>query len=115
VIWSGLAPVLCGFVQFFGHGIYVNIKLKSFYNPGVATNVFGWITIGVVYIHLILINNMMDLWIWLFAVAWMTVFFFLNFILIEQIFLGNKNSPYPFDPDEMKRFNVEKKLELTKQ
>jgi hypothetical protein len=40
----------------------------------------------------------------------MAAFMFLNFYMIEQKLLGGENSPYPFDPDEMKRFNVEEKL-----
>ena len=115
VIWLGLAPVLSGLtVQLFGHVIYVNMKLKSFYSPGVAATVFGWIPIGVMYIYHILANNMVNLWGWLLAVVWMAVFIFLNFFIIEQKLLGDKNSPYPFDQDEMKRFDVEKKLELAR-
>ena len=112
VIWLGLAPVLVGSIlQFISHGIYTNIKLKSFYNPGVAATVFGHIPIGVLYIYNIVANNLVDLWGWLFAVVYMAVFMFLVFFIIEQKLLGDKNSPYPFDQDEMKRFDVEKKLE----
>jgi hypothetical protein len=111
VIWLGLAPVLVGLtMQFIGHGIYVNIKLRSFYSPGVAATVFGHVPIGVIYKYYIVTNNMVDLWGWLLAVVYMTAFFFLNFFIIEQKLLGDKNSPYPFDQDEMKRFGVEKKL-----
>jgi hypothetical protein len=111
VIWLGLAPVLVGLtVQFIGHGIYVNIKLRSFYSPGVAATVFGHVPIGVIYIYHVVANDMVDLWGWLLAVAWMAVFVFLNFFIIEQKLLGDENSPYPFDQDEMKRFGVEKKL-----
>lgn len=54
VIWLGLAPVIIGsIVQFISHAIYTNIKLKSFYNPGVAATVFGHIPIGVIYIYYI--------------------------------------------------------------
>lgn len=117
VIWLGLAPVLIGLtMQFIGHVIYVNIRLRSFYSPGVAATVFGHIPIGVIYIHHILANNMVNLWGWLVAVVYMTVFMFLNFYIIEQKLLGGKNSPYPFDQDQMKgkRFDVEKKLERAK-
>ena len=115
VIWLGLAPVLTGLtMQFIGHVIYVNMKLRSFYSPGAAATVFGHIPIGVVYIYYILANNMVNLWGWLLAVVYMTVFFFLNFFIIEQKLLGDKNSPYPFDQDEMKRFDIEKKLELAR-
>lgn len=115
VIWLGLAPVLIGLtIQFIGHVIYVNIKLRSFYSPGVVATVFGHIPIGVIYIHHILVNNLVNLWGWLFAVVYMTVSMFLVFYIIEQRLLGDKNSPYPFDQDEMKRFDVEKKLKLTR-
>ena len=115
VIWLGLAPVLVGSIlQFISHGIYTNIKLKSFYNPGVAATVFGHIPIGVLYIYNIVANNLVDLWGWLFAVLYMAVFMFLVFFIIEQKLLGDKNSPYSFDQDEMKRFDVEKKLELAR-
>ena len=112
MIWLGLAPVIIGsIVQFISHAIYTNIKLKSFYNPGVAATVFGHIPIGVIYIYCIVANNLVNLWGWLLAVVYMTVFMFLNFYLIERKLLGGKNSPYPFDQDEMKRFDVKKKLE----
>ena len=115
VIWLGLAPVLVGSIlQFISHGIYTNIKLKSFYNPGVAATIFGHIPIGVIYIYYLVVNNMVDLWGWLLAVAYMAVFMFLNFYIIEQKLLGDKNSPYPFDPDEMERGGDKKKLELGK-
>lgn len=115
VIWLGLAPVLVGSIlQFISHGIYTNIKLRVFYNPGLAATVFGHIPIAVIYIQHILANNLVDSRDWLFGIVWMVVFMFLNFYMIEQRLLGDINSPYPFDPDEMKRFDVEKKLELAK-
>jgi len=112
VVWLGLAPVLLGLsVQFIGHVIYVNIKLRTFYSPGAAAVVFGFVPIGVIYIYHIIANNMLNLWGWLLAVVYMTVFVFLDFYIIEQKLLGGKNPPHPFDQDEMKRFDVEKKLE----
>jgi hypothetical protein len=112
VIWLGLAPILVGLtVQFIGHVIYVNIKLRTFYSPGAAAVVFGFVPIGVIYIYHIIANNMLNLWGWLLAVVYMTVFVFLDFYIIEQKLLGGKNSPYPFDQDEMKRGGVAQKLE----
>ena len=114
VIWLGLAPVIGGFVQFFGHGIFVPIRLRSLHSPGIITNVFGWIPIGVVYTYYVLTNNLLDLRSLLIAVVWLAVFMFLNFFILEQKLLGDINSPYPFDQDEMKRGGVEKKLELAR-
>lgn len=116
VIWLGLAPVLSGFIQFVGHGIYAYIKLKSFYSPGLATNVFGWLPIGMIYIYHIVSNNLVSLWDWLLAVIYLTVFFFLVFFIIELKLLGDKNSQYPFDQDQMKCkfFDIDKKLERSR-
>jgi hypothetical protein len=115
VIWLGLAPVLIGLtMQFLGHVIYVNMKLRSFYSPGVAATVFGHVPIGMIYIYHIVTNSLVNLGDWLLAVAYMTVSMFLIFYIIEQKLFGGKNSPYPFGQDEMKRFDVEKKLELAR-
>ena len=112
VIWLGLAAILGGaIVQLITHGIYENIKLRSFYNPGVGTTVLGHLPIGVIYIYYIVSNHLVTGWDWLLAVVWLFVFVLLNFNLIEQRILGDKNSPYPFDPDEMKRGGVAEKFE----
>jgi len=115
VIWLGLAPAIVGLsVQFIGHVIYVNIKLKSFYSPGVATTVFGFVPIGLIYINHILVNNMVNFGGWLLAIVYMIVAVSVIFYIIEQKLLGDKNSPYPFDPDEMKRGGVAERFEHLK-
>ena len=58
---------------------------------------------------------MVNLGDWLLAAVYMIVSMFLVFYIIEQKLLGDKNSPYPFDQDEMKRFDIEKKFELARQ
>ena len=115
VIWLGLAPVLVGLtMQFIGHVVFVNMKLRSFYSPGVATTVFGHVPIGVIYIYQISANHLANGWDWLLAVVYMIVFLSLNFGVIEIILLGDKNSPHPFDQKEMKRFDIERKLNLAR-
>jgi hypothetical protein len=34
--------------------------------------------------------------------------------LLEIKILGSKNSPYPFDPDQMERMQIGKKFELAR-
>jgi hypothetical protein len=41
----------------------------------------------------------------------MAVFVPMNFGVVETLLLGSKNSPHPFDPDEMRRFDIPGKLE----
>jgi vacuolar-type H+-ATPase subunit I/STV1 len=112
VIWLGLAPVLVGAtMQFIGHVIYVNWKLRSIYSPGVATTVFGHVPIAVIYIYYVSAHHLANEWDWLLGIAYMIVFISLNFGVVEALLLGSKNSSHPFDPDEMKRFDIEGKLE----
>ena len=112
VIWLGLAPVLVGAtMQFIGHVIYVNWKLRSFYSPGVATTVFGHLPIAVIYIYYISVHHLADGRDWLFAVVYMIMALVFIFGVVEQLMFGGKNSTHPFDPDEMKRFDIEGKLQ----
>jgi hypothetical protein len=115
VIWLGLAPVLGGaVVQFLTHVIYTNLKLRMFYNPGVATTIFGHLPIGVIYIYHISTHHLATGWDWFFGVLYLIAFVLLNFGVLENVLLRDKNSRYPFDDDEMKRFNVAEKLELAR-
>jgi hypothetical protein len=66
------------------------------------------------YLYHISANHPANGWDWLIAVVYMIVSMFFVFYIIEQRLLGSKNSPYPFDPDEMERGGVMKKLELAR-
>jgi hypothetical protein len=115
LLWFGLAPILVGVViQFIGHVIYVNLKLRTLYSPGVATTVFGHVPIGITYLYYVSSNHLVHSWDWLIAVVYMIGFVLLNFGVLETILLGDRNSPYPFGQDEMNRFDIEKKLELAR-
>lgn len=108
VIWLGLAPVLVGLiVQFVGHAVYVNMKIRSFYSPGVATTVFGHVPIGAIYVYYILANNLVSTLDWVLAIVYMSIALFLIFYIIEQRLLGDEDSPYAFDDDELNRYTVE--------
>ncbi|WP_409348334.1 HXXEE domain-containing protein [Paenibacillus glucanolyticus] len=48
-IWLGLVTMYFGFSQILMHGIVMNRKLKSFYNPGLAASIFLHGPIGVYY------------------------------------------------------------------
>ncbi len=47
---------------------------------------------------------------WLAAAVYMAVAMALIFYVIEQRLLGGDNPPYPFEKDEMERFNIAAKL-----
>lgn len=112
VIWLGLGPVLIGAaVQFVGHAIVINWKLRSFYNPGLVTTVLGHVPVGAAYIYLISLNDLASRWDWSLATVYAVSFMFVNFGLLEIRILGDKNSPHPFDADEMQRSGIAEKFE----
>ena len=111
IIWLGLAPILFGMGQFIVHGIMTNIKLKSFYNPGLGAVTFLHIPLGIYYIYYIQSNGLASGWDWIIGVGYMIVyaFFFVN--KMTYSWLADRNSPYHFAEEEMKRFNVQGKIE----
>jgi hypothetical protein len=50
IIWLGLMQVGQGLLQVIAHGVVANVKLKSFYNPGMASNLLLQLPIGIYYI-----------------------------------------------------------------
>ena len=105
VVWLGLAPVLFGFGQFFAHGMANNRKLRSLYNPGLAAVVFGHIPLGIWYLVEVYSKGMITLWDWVFAVAYIVIFIGIGMKKIGYGILADKNSLYPFAPEEMERFD----------
>jgi len=115
IIWLGLAPILFGMVQFIVHGIMTNIKLKSFYNPGLGAVTFLHIPLGIYYIYYIQSNGLASVWDWVIGVVYMFLFAFIIVNKMTRTWLADKNSSYHFAEEEMNRFNVKGKMDkLTK-
>lgn len=111
VIWLGLGPVLVGAaVQVVGHGIVINAKLRSLYNPGLAATLLGHVPVGAAYAYQLTMNNSTTVRDCLLAVVYAVSFMFLNFGLLEIRILGDRNSRYPFDADEMQRGGIAEKF-----
>lgn len=49
--WLGLGVMFFSLTQLLGHGFQMNIKLKTWYNPGLATTVFLLVPIACAYIY----------------------------------------------------------------
>ena len=106
IIWLGLMPVLFGAVfQVAGHGILINSKLHTLYNPGLATALLGHVPIGVCYIYYIQHNGLASGWDWLIAILYMAFAYAIVFRKIIVDGLADENSPYPFDEVELHRFD----------
>ncbi|MCL2550416.1 MAG: HXXEE domain-containing protein [Methanimicrococcus sp.] len=111
IIWLGLAPILFGMCQFIVHGITTNIKLKSFYNPGLGAVTLLHIPLGIYYIYYIQSNGLASVWDWIIGVVYMLLFAFVIVNKMTRTWLADKNSPYHFAEEEMKRFNVQEKVD----
>ena len=111
LIWLGLAQILFGVVgQLIAHGIVINLKLHSFYNPGLVSVLLLHVPIGVYYIRYVYAHGLIQPWDWVAGIACTVLAALLVVGLPVWLFL-DKNSPYPFDPQEMARFHVREKLE----
>ena len=110
-IWLGLSTMIVGAVlQVIGHGILVNCKIRSLYSPGVATAVFGWLPLGVVYVYYIQDHGLASGAQWLAAIGYTIVAMTVIFYVIEQLMFGGENPRYPFEQDELERFHIAEKL-----
>ena len=105
VVWLGLAPTLFGFGQIIAHGIIANRKLKSLYNPGLVAVVLGHVPVGIWYLVEVYSKSMITLSDWVFAVVYIACFIVVGMLTIGFRLLADKNSAYPFAPEEMARFD----------
>ncbi|MGW8566683.1 HXXEE domain-containing protein [Isoptericola sp. NPDC055881] len=110
-IWLAIVPILMGCVgQLVVHGVQTNLKLKTWYNPGLATVVFGFIPVGIWYFVTVYSAGGIAWTQWLLGLAYgLPVMIFL-FVVLGFGILADKNSPYPFTRDEMSRWGREKRL-----
>ena len=106
--------MLFGMMQFVVHGIVTPKKLGQLYNPGLAAVVLGHIPLAIYYIDYIHSNNLVTGWDWVLGVVYM---FLVAFIIVNRMtyfWFADKNSPYRFAEEEMRRFNVPEKLNRLK-
>jgi len=103
VIWLGLAQVFLGMFQLLAHGVAVNIKLKSLYNPGLGAVVFLHMPIGIYYIWYVTTNHLASPSDFVFGVIGFIAGAALLFLLPIRL-LANKESKYPFAEAEVYGF-----------
>jgi len=107
LIWLGVAQILFGMLQLVIHGVIINIKLKSVYNPGLAAVVFLHWPIGIYYFWYIAANKLVTTGdIVIGAIA--TVIAALVIIILPMRLLGSRESKYPFSEAEMGGFAKQK-------
>ncbi len=110
VIWLGLATMLFNLFQVLGHGVEMNIKGKTWYNPGMATSIALFLPISIAYI--IQISAKASGITWLLAVVALVVMIIVTVILPVQL-LKRKDSPYTIPQWQIEQFDkVSQKFHL---
>lgn len=105
-IWYGLIQVGQGLVQVPVHGIIVNRRLKTHYNPGMASNLLWQLPVGIYYIYYVASHHLASggtYWIGFFGSLLAVVVLW----LIPVVTLRNPDSPYPYNQDERYRWRPE--------
>lgn len=74
-----LAAMLFSFAELFMHLLLFNVKLKTFYNPGMVTGVFMLTPIAIYYFANVYDGNLFVWYDYIFAVAWFAVVFWFSF------------------------------------
>ncbi len=108
-LWLGLAIVLMGFSQIFVHGIAFNKKLGTIYNPGMASIIFLFIPLCAIYIRYAVSSGDLEWWHWLIAAVLQPVLG-MGCLMAPIQKLKDRNSPYCWSEEEVRRFDVAGKL-----
>ena len=75
VLWLGIAQMLFGLVgQVVVHGIVINGKLRTWYNPGLAAVTLGHVPIGIWYLVEIIGQGTSQWWDWVLAIVCLGAF-----------------------------------------
>ncbi len=111
LVWMGLGQVMFGMTQLAIHGVVINRKMHSIYNPGLFVVVFLHIPIGVYYIWYVTVNGLVQWWMWPAAFVWLAAGAFVGVALPVTRWFADKDSPYPFSEREMTRFHVRERIE----
>ena len=108
-LWLGLAIVLMGVAQIFVHGIAFNKKMGTIYNPGMASIIFLFIPLCAIYIRFAVSSGDLAWWHWLIAAVLQPVLG-MGCLMAPIQKLKDRNSPYRWSEEEMRRFDVAGKL-----
>lgn len=111
LIWLGLIQVGQGMVQIINHGIITNVRMKTIYNPGLATVLLLQWPLGVYYIHFVSVHHLAttsDYFFGLFGAFASTVVLWIGPILL----LSDRGSKYPFSEADMFKFMGQRLREM---
>jgi hypothetical protein len=106
VRWLGIAPVLFGFVQAFGHGILFPRLAKARYSPGFLASLFLHVPLGILYLRALQAEGRIARGDWVKGVLYM-VGSAASSLAAPNLLFRDINSPYPFTERQVGRYRVE--------
>ena len=107
LIWLALAQTLAALIQVPAHGIFMNRTLKGFYNPGLGATVFLQVPLAIYMIWYVSTNSLATGWDFVFGAIGGIVGYALCFG-VPVMLMRDRNSKYPFAPEEMYGYAKEK-------
>lgn len=108
--WLGLAVILFNLFQVLGHGLEMNIKGRTWYNPGMATSILLFLPVSAIYIWEI--QDFLSVHTVILSLAAVLVIVIATVILPVQG-LKNRNSPYRIPEWQYRQFEkVRRKCSL---
>ena len=103
VIWLGLAPIMFNLAELLLHGVVAVTATKSPYNPGLFS-CLPWLVLSVWYIVEVTSNDLASGADWGIAVAYLLAWTIVALPVGTFVLLSDRNSRYPFAPEEQSRF-----------
>jgi len=107
LIWLALAQTLAALLQLPAHGIFMNLRLKSIYNPGFGSTFFLQLPLGIYMIYYVSTNGLATGLDFVYGAIGGIVGYALCFGLPVML-MRNRNSKYSFTEKQMFGF-AEKK------
>lgn len=102
VYWLGLGLIFFSLFQILGHVLEMNIKLHTWYNPGMATTILLFLPLGWRYIDLVASQHLVSGWDWLYGVLVLLACVIITIILPVQL-LKDKETKYVIDHWQVRR------------
>lgn len=109
----GVGVIFFSLFQILGHCLEMNIKLKTWYNPGMATTIMLFLPLGWYTINFVASHQLLTIGGWIAAFGVLITCIGLTIILPVQS-LKNRTTKYPIDDWQVQRFHQVQKWARTK-
>jgi hypothetical protein len=108
LIWLGLGPILMGMMQIMVHLVIPAKKYHMFYTPGLGAVLLLHWPVGVCYIIYMTTHGGIG-FNWIGGIIYLACL--MAFVALSTyVLLADRDSEWPFAPEEMERFHVKEKM-----